>query len=150
MENNELYEKLLNLNYKFDDNYKITYLTPKSFSDAISTLSELRKIKYFDSTECTTIGNILKIYGNNFHKLKYLESLQPRFIAQKFIGKKKIREFIFKRDGHKCLCCGSDKKLSIDHIIPISKNGENNISNLQTLCKSCNSKKRDTFKDYRK
>ena len=29
------------------------------------------------------------------------------------------------------------------------KGGENKISNLQTLCKSCNSKKSDNYKDYR-
>ena len=75
--------------------------------------------------------------------------MQPRYIAQKFIGKKNIREFIFKRDNYKCLKCGNVKNLQLDHIIPISKGGENKLMNLQTLCNSCNSKKRDNFKDYR-
>lgn len=40
-----------------------------------------------------------------------------------------------------CALCGEDKTPSIDHIIPISKGGSDDLSNLQVLCSSCNSKK---------
>ena len=56
---------------------------------------------------------------------------------------------ILKRDNFKCVFCGkspannSDVILEIDHIIPIVKGGDNNIENLQTLCKECNIKKFD-------
>lgn len=48
---------------------------------------------------------------------------------------------IFKRDGHKCGYCFSNKKLTIDHIIPKSRGGKNTWENLVTCCGSCNLKK---------
>lgn len=49
------------------------------------------------------------------------------------------RQKIFKRDGYRCLCCGSRKNLTIDHIIPkCKKGGTDKNSNLQTLCRKCN------------
>jgi len=48
--------------------------------------------------------------------------------------------------GKHCLVCWKNNiKLTIDHIIPISKGGTNFISNLQPLCKSCNCKKHNTY-----
>lgn len=56
-------------------------------------------------------------------------------------GSKKERQLIFKRDGYKCIKCGSNKNLTIDHIIPKSKGGRDSITNYQTMCKKCNSEK---------
>lgn len=43
--------------------------------------------------------------------------------------------------GGACVKCGSTERLTIDHIIPLSKGGEHDISNIQPLCLSCNDKK---------
>lgn len=40
-----------------------------------------------------------------------------------------------------CVHCNCKENLTIDHIIPVSKGGKDDIENLQILCKSCNSKK---------
>lgn len=44
-----------------------------------------------------------------------------------------------------CAFCGSQKNITIDHIIPVSRLGNHSIGNLQSLCKSCNSKKKAKF-----
>ena len=52
-----------------------------------------------------------------------------------------MRWEIWERDNFTCRNCGSRRRLSIDHIIPVSKGGQTIKENLQTLCTSCNIKK---------
>lgn len=58
--------------------------------------------------------------------------------VRKSIGKK-LRAFVL--SAGKCKKCGSESQLEIDHIIPVSKGGKTEVSNLQILCKQCNIKK---------
>lgn len=65
-----------------------------------------------------------------------------------FITKKIVRQIVFERDDFTCNICGSNKNLTIDHIKSVVRCFQEeeleycNLSiNLQTLCKSCNSKK---------
>ena len=57
----------------------------------------------------------------------------PRY---KIILNKLLNKYNFK-----CIYCKSTENLTIDHILPICRGGTHDFSNLQILCKSCNSKK---------
>lgn len=52
-----------------------------------------------------------------------------------------LRAAIYARDGHRCVTCGATENLSLDHIFPYSLGGEDTKENLQTMCRSCNSRK---------
>lgn len=51
---------------------------------------------------------------------------------------------------NRCLCYGRKRKLTADHVVPVSKGGSSNISNIQPLCGPCNSKKGTKIIDFRK
>lgn len=56
----------------------------------------------------------------------------------------------FRALGEQCLRCGrKDVPMTADHVLPLSKGGSNDISNIQPLCGPCNSSKRDKHIDYR-
>jgi hypothetical protein len=52
-----------------------------------------------------------------------------------------LREIVFERDDGRCRHCGVTERLSLDHIYPKSLGGSDELDNLQTLCRSCNSRK---------
>lgn len=62
-------------------------------------------------------------------------------------------EFIKYLSDYKCLCCSTKESeenvLTVDHIIPLSKGGNDTYDNVQPLCKSCNSKKHTSIIDFR-
>lgn len=111
--------------------------------------SRLRKSMLFNqdwlSEKRTIISELIEKY-RSFHEYKLNNK---RLEASKHISKKIVRDEVFKKYGRKCLCCGTDKNLTIDHVIPVFKGGKNNISNYQPLCKSCNSSKGTKTTDYR-
>lgn len=57
------------------------------------------------------------------------------------------------RAKNRCELCGisgAEKRLDVDHIVPVNKGGKTVVENLQALCRTCNSQKRDTSSiDYR-
>jgi 5-methylcytosine-specific restriction protein A len=52
--------------------------------------------------------------------------------------------------GYACLCCGvTDRILEADHVVPLTKGGSDDISNIQPLCGECNRRKFTAVIDYR-
>lgn len=48
---------------------------------------------------------------------------------------------VFERDDFRCQICSVRRELTVDHIHPERLGGTLDIGNLQTLCRSCNSRK---------
>ncbi len=55
------------------------------------------------------------------------------------------RHNVFKRDNYTCQYCGSTEvnSLTIDHVLPRSRQGRSSWDNLVTACRMCNSRKGD-------
>lgn len=87
--------------------------------------------------------NASNMKGNGIYPF-FIENLIDLFTSRKkrstYINPK-IRQKVLNKYKHTCVNCGTKEKLSIDHIIPVSKGGKDLFSNLQVLCRSCNSKK---------
>ena len=59
------------------------------------------------------------------------------------------RNLCSRYDG-RCVACGALGALTIDHVVPVSWGGTNNIENIQPLCWACNSAKKNYHAtDYR-
>ncbi len=54
------------------------------------------------------------------------------------------RKGIFARDSHRCQYCGeAELPLTLDHVIPLSRGGGHDWTNLVTSCVACNNRKGD-------
>lgn len=63
----------------------------------------------------------------------------------KIVSYKPSRAMIYKRDDNTCQYCGATSRLTIDHVIPRCRGGEDTWENLVVACSSCNTKKSNTL-----
>lgn len=123
----------------------LDYENQRILSDIIS---KGRLYDLFIDGDLSIMKSLLYFGAKRFREHKDFVRNQPRRDAQKFIGNKKIRAWLFARDKC-CLRCGTTENLSVDHIESVNRGGRNQLTNIQTLCKSCNSWKSDRYMDYR-
>jgi hypothetical protein len=77
-----------------------------------------------------------------------LPPITPQQVRADLASDHDLRWRVFKRDGYRCLACGADTDLTVDHIVPVTQGGTNDQSNLQTVCRRCNSRKGATTASY--
>ncbi len=59
-----------------------------------------------------------------------------------------VRKYVLERDRYRCQSCGQTNReitLEVDHVISLAQGGSNDMSNLQTLCRDCNQRKKHYF-----
>lgn len=74
--------------------------------------------------------------------VKLKQYIRPYFA----LGVRLSRQNIFLRDDHMCQYCLKklpEKRLTIDHVIPLSKGGRHEWTNVVTACSHCNNRKGD-------
>ena len=81
--------------------------------------------------------------GDEYQKLvKKIDRLRQISSNRLQPNRKQISEhvlaFVLQRDLNKCVLCGDDINLQFDHILPVSKGGNNEPENLRILCQQCN------------
>src|SRR5581483_6786154 len=76
--------------------------------------------------------------------------MEDRFTHESEVGCRKIsasdRAAVYERDDYTCQYCGlrlGEEQRSIDHLVPVSRGGLDEITNYITACRSCNSRKKD-------
>ena len=61
--------------------------------------------------------------------------------ALRAAARRKHGAAVRERDSHKCVYCDAVEDLTLDHVVPLSRGGSNEVGNLVTACRTCNSSK---------
>lgn len=102
--------------------------------------------EYFDEE---LMKQLKKVVWDGLHRYFVSQYPNKRKTASRYISNKHIRMEVFDLHGNKCLNCGSYEDICLDHITAVVNGGENELDNLQPLCRACNSSKGKQTIDYR-
>jgi hypothetical protein len=81
-------------------------------------------------------------YGGDPYSVVHLVRRQQyRRFQPRLAIPQQLRHEVYERDGWRCVSCGTQEALSLDHVWPYSLGGEDTLENLQTMCMPCNSRK---------
>ena len=119
---------ILNLDY--------SYLNSISWEKSLKLLykGKATVLKYTDRIIRTAENKLVKIPA----VIKLLKIIRTIYRTKVPFSKKNIMI----RDDFICQYCGTHKnKLTIDHVIPVSKGGKSSFENCVAACQDCNNKK---------
>ena len=121
-------------------------------------------LKNVSNINSDLLSKVEKYKDDNETAIEFIENAILKSLPKEVLTQEELKEInrrrnikdttrysVLERAGFKCQCCGikplknNDVILHIDHIIPYSLGGSDNIDNLQVLCNKCNISKRNKF-----
>lgn len=116
--------------------------------------SQLLSLKNFvlddTSEQLTTLNQLKECLVQNIYD--YLLKNPTSFHAKTHSISKQKKNSVKERDNFICQICENEfpeEELEVDHILPYSLGGSNQITNLMTLCRSCNVDKSNSLDYYK-
>ncbi len=101
------------------------------------------------SRPCSVATEIFQEYDTyDYHRTETQTFIKNQRIVAKSHRKKFMKQ-VAERDGSSaCKACGSENKIVLDHVFPVSLGGFSELVNFQLLCAPCNSKKSDRLRRF--
>jgi Holliday junction DNA helicase RuvB len=109
-----------------------------------SVLNLIRHVRVFAKIKKTSQKITAEIATEALKLLESNERLEDAKQARQGIPSN-VRREVWRRDGGKCVKCGSRENLEYDHIIPVSQGGGNTARNIELLCEACNRAKSNSI-----
>jgi len=112
--------------------------------DSLINIAQGKRERFDELVSMLNLEDLPKVDGEIKNKLTEEENtdLLSRKIDKVKVVRAGIRWQTFERDDFKCVACGKSADdgaiLHVDHILPRSKGGKDEITNYQTLCHICN------------
>lgn len=123
-------------------------LTNGIFYISISDGGNIEKVEEEDQAkdfQTVTKAVQFKKFGASKTKRYYVFDTVTRKICWKPYRQKRysqeVRKIIYNNADGRCALCGRKitfPEMTLDHIVPLDRNGEDTINNLQCTCKPCN------------
>jgi len=112
-----------------------TYLNTISWQKALKLMykGKATVLKYADVVVKTAENVVVKIPV----VMKLIKIIRTIYRTKVPFSKKNVMI----RDGFRCQYCQSNSKLTIDHIIPVSRGGKTEFENCVAACQTCNNRK---------
>lgn len=122
---------------------KVLILNQDFSAIAVCTVTKAFLLVYLEKAELISKanGSVLRTVSTSYPVPSVIR-LQ-RYVKVPYYGIALSRHNVLRRDNFLCQYCGTNRNLTLDHLLPRSRGGETSWYNIVTACSRCNSRKGD-------